>query len=328
MRVGPGHPQPRAPPGSPPPPPAKGTFSDEAAQQAPRHHRRHRRRGRCRDRARAQRLPEQPRVLLFAVAGGGQRGAHRPHVPARRHGHQRQPAARRAHGALSRHRHRADDSGALPRHPSGPVQGRQRRRRARPGRRRRRVRRARGARQARRELHAARSRRRAEAGRRDQPEVVGHADQGARKEMIPELGQVALLLALAVALIQGTLPLVGAARGRADWMALARPAAQTQFMLVAFAFIALMSCFVRNDFSLLYVASHSNSTLPLAYRIAGVWGGHEGSLLLWLLMLVVWMFAVAQRSRHLPAPVIARILAVMALIVAGFLLFMLPTSTS
>ncbi|HMC16172.1 MAG TPA: heme lyase CcmF/NrfE family subunit [Albitalea sp.] len=144
--------------------------------------------------------------------------------------------------------------------------------------------------------------------------------------MIPELGQVALLLALAVALIQGTLPLVGAARGRADWMALARPAAQTQFMLVAFAFIALMSCFVRNDFSLLYVASHSNSTLPLAYRIAGVWGGHEGSLLLWLLMLVVWMFAVAQRSRHLPAPVIARILAVMALISAGFLLFMLTTS--
>jgi len=144
--------------------------------------------------------------------------------------------------------------------------------------------------------------------------------------MIPELGQIALLLALAVALIQGTLPLVGAARGRADWMALARPAAQTQFMLVVFAFAALTSAFVRNDFSVLYVASHSNSALPLAYRVAGVWGGHEGSLLLWLLMLVVWMFAVAQRSGHLPQALQARILAVMGLISAGFLLFMVTTS--
>ena len=144
--------------------------------------------------------------------------------------------------------------------------------------------------------------------------------------MIPELGQVALLLALAVALIQGALPLAGAARGRADWMSLARPAAQTQFVLVAFAFVCLTSCFVRNDFSVLYVASHSNSALPLAYRIAGVWGGHEGSLLLWLLMLCVWTLAVAQFSRHLPQPVISRILAVMGLISAGFLLFMLTTS--
>jgi cytochrome c-type biogenesis protein CcmF len=109
-------------------------------------------------------------------------------------------------------------------------------------------------------------------------------------------------------------------------MALARPAAQTQFLLVGFAFVALTSCFVNNDFSLLYVASHSNSTLPLAYRIAGVWGGHEGSLLLWLLMLVVWMLAVSQRSRHLPQSLVARILGVMALVSAGFLLFMLTTS--
>jgi cytochrome c-type biogenesis protein CcmF len=144
--------------------------------------------------------------------------------------------------------------------------------------------------------------------------------------MIPELGQIALLLALAVALIQGTLPLAGAARGREQWMALARPAAQTQFLLVAFAFIALTSCFVRNDFSVQYVAAHSNSALPLAYRIAGVWGGHEGSLLLWLMMLCVWMLAVALLSRHLPHAVIARILAVMGLVSAGFLLFMLTTS--
>ena len=144
--------------------------------------------------------------------------------------------------------------------------------------------------------------------------------------MIPELGQVALLLALAVALVQGTLPLAGAARGRADWMALARPAAQTHFLLVAVAFACLTSAFVRNDFSVLYVASNSNSALPLPYRVAGVWGGHEGSLLLWLMMLSVWMLAVAQFSRHLPQAVVSRILAVMGLVSVGFLLFMLTTS--
>ncbi len=144
--------------------------------------------------------------------------------------------------------------------------------------------------------------------------------------MIPELGQVAALLALAVALIQGSLPIVGAAQGRADWMALARPAAQTQCLLIVIAFACLTAAFVQNDFSVLYVASNSNSALPLAYRIAAVWGGHEGSLLLWLLMLNVWTLAVASFSAHLPAPVIARILAVMGLVSVGFLLFMLLTS--
>ena len=144
--------------------------------------------------------------------------------------------------------------------------------------------------------------------------------------MIPELGQIALLLALAVAIIQGTLPLVGAARGRPDWMALARPAAQTQFILIAIAFAALIASFVRHDFSVLYVASNSNSALPLPYRVAAVWGGHEGSLLLWTLMLGVWMLAVARFSRHLPLEVAARILAVMGLVSLGFLLFMLLTS--
>ena len=144
--------------------------------------------------------------------------------------------------------------------------------------------------------------------------------------MIPELGQVTLLLALAVALILGTLPILGAARGRADWMALARPAAQTHFLLVAAAFACLTSAFVRNDFSVTYVAGNSNTALPLIYRIAGVWGGHEGSLLLWLMMLSVWMLAVALRSRHLPAPLAARILGVMGLISVGFLLFILTTS--
>ena len=144
--------------------------------------------------------------------------------------------------------------------------------------------------------------------------------------MIPELGQVALLLALAAALVQGTLPLVGAARGRADWMALARPAAQVQALLVAFAFACLASAFVRHDFSLLYVAEHSNTSLPIAYRIAGVWGGHEGSLLLWLALLCGWMLALARFGRALPLPVLARVLAVMGWIAAGFALFMLTTS--
>ncbi|HWI12537.1 MAG TPA: heme lyase CcmF/NrfE family subunit [Burkholderiaceae bacterium] len=144
--------------------------------------------------------------------------------------------------------------------------------------------------------------------------------------MIPELGQTALLLALAVALIQGTLPLLGAARGHEAWMRLARPAAQAQCALVTLAFALLAGSFVRNDFSLLYVAMHSNTSLPLAYRISGVWGGHEGSLLLWLTMLGGWMLALARFSHQIPLPVLARTLAVMGWIAAGFLLFMLATS--
>jgi len=103
--------------------------------------------------------------------------------------------------------------------------------------------------------------------------------------MIPELGQFALALALCLALVQGILPLVGAARGDVQWIAAARPAAQGQFVFVLIAFACLTYAFVANDFSVLYVASNSNSKLPLAYRVAGVWGGHEGSLLLWTLML-------------------------------------------
>jgi cytochrome c-type biogenesis protein CcmF len=144
--------------------------------------------------------------------------------------------------------------------------------------------------------------------------------------VIPELGQVACLLALAVALVQGTLPIAGAARGNGAWMALARPAAQTQCLLIVFAFAALAVSFAHNDFSVQYVAQNSNSALPLHYRLAGVWGGHEGSLLLWLLMLNLWMLAVSQFSAHLPQPVVARILAVMGLVSMGFLLFMLLTS--
>ena len=144
--------------------------------------------------------------------------------------------------------------------------------------------------------------------------------------MIPELGQLALALALAASLVQGTLPLAGAAKGNLTWMALARPAAQGQALLLAFAFGCLVYAFVSNDFSVQYVALNSNTALPLAYRIAGAWGGHEGSLLLWCLMLGVWMAAVSVFSRHLPEEMAARVLGVLGIVSAGFLAFMLFTS--
>jgi cytochrome c-type biogenesis protein CcmF len=144
--------------------------------------------------------------------------------------------------------------------------------------------------------------------------------------MIPEIGHFLLWLALAVALAIGVIPMAGAARGRADWMAIGRPATYVLFLLVSLASVCLMTSFVKSDFSVLYVASNSNTHLPLEYRIAGFWGGHEGSLLLWVQMLVVWMVAVALFSRHLPREVLARILAVMGLVSMGFLLFMLLTS--
>ncbi|MDP2793695.1 MAG: heme lyase CcmF/NrfE family subunit [Sulfurisoma sp.] len=144
--------------------------------------------------------------------------------------------------------------------------------------------------------------------------------------MIPELGHFALILALPVALILGTLPLIGAQRGNAAWVALARPAAQAQFLLVAFAFGCLTWAFVANDFSVGYVAQHSNSLLPTLYRVAGVWGGHEGSLLLWVLMLAGWTVAVSLLSRSLPDAMVARVLGVLGLVAVGFLVFILVTS--
>ena len=144
--------------------------------------------------------------------------------------------------------------------------------------------------------------------------------------MIPELGQFALVLALILAVAQGTLPLAGAARGTQSWMNLARPAAQGQLVFVAIAFGCLTYSFVINDFSVLYVASNSNSGLPLQYRIAAVWGGHEGSLLLWMLMLASWTTAVSVFSSHLPNDIVARVLGVLGLVSVGFLSFTLFTS--
>ncbi|RMD70440.1 MAG: c-type cytochrome biogenesis protein CcmF, partial [Gammaproteobacteria bacterium] len=131
--------------------------------------------------------------------------------------------------------------------------------------------------------------------------------------MIPEIGHFALILALSLALVQAILPLAGAARGIPNWMAVARPAARAQFLFIAIAFAALTYSFIQNDFSVRYVATNSNSALPLMYRIAAVWGAHEGSLLLWSLILGLWTVAVTFKSRSLPAEFSARVIGVMGL---------------
>jgi len=148
--------------------------------------------------------------------------------------------------------------------------------------------------------------------------------------MIPELGHFALILAAIVALVQGVLPLTGTlVLDRAlqvTLQSLARPTAILQCALVTFAFAALASAFLNNDFSVAYVAQHSNSLLPKPYQFAAVWGGHEGSLLLWVLLLAIWSMAVALFSRSLPLDMVARVLSVLGLISVGFLLFILTTS--
>jgi len=144
--------------------------------------------------------------------------------------------------------------------------------------------------------------------------------------MIPEIGQIALILALCLALVQGVLPIFGAEKRRLAWMAIAGPAAQGQFAFVSIALGCLAWCFYANDFSVQYVASNSNSKLPLAYRMSGTWGGHEGSLLLWTFMLGLWTAAVTVFGRRLPREMLARVLGVLGLVSCGFLLFMLLTS--
>ncbi len=144
--------------------------------------------------------------------------------------------------------------------------------------------------------------------------------------MIPELGNFALVLALFVTLAQAIVPMLGAARNDPALMGLAPPAARLTLALVALAFGCLAYSFASSDFSVLNVAQHSNSRLPLHYRIAATWGSHEGSLLLWTLMLAGWAGAVTFFSRQLPLVLKARVLAVMGFVGAGFLLFLLTTS--
>jgi cytochrome c-type biogenesis protein CcmF len=144
--------------------------------------------------------------------------------------------------------------------------------------------------------------------------------------VLPELGLLALLLALLVAALLANLPLLGAHRGRADWLESARPLAYAQLFLVAIAFAALAGSFVGQDFSVKYVAMNSNSLLPPIYRFSATWGAHEGSLLLWVLILSAWTAAVARFSRSLPDDVRARVLGVLGVVGGGFLAFTIFTS--
>src|SRR5712672_3188777 len=144
--------------------------------------------------------------------------------------------------------------------------------------------------------------------------------------MIPELGHFALILALAVALVQATLPLVGASLGDARLMALGRTAALTQAFLVILAFGALTQAYVTSDFSVANVVANSHSAKPLIYKISGVWGNHEGSMLLWALILALFGAAVAIFGANLPDTLRSRVLAIQALIGVGFLAFLLFTS--
>ena len=144
--------------------------------------------------------------------------------------------------------------------------------------------------------------------------------------MIAEIGLFSLILALLVASLQGIVPLVGAVRYRLPWIKVARPAALMQFFLVLLSYACLTNAFINHDFSLAYVAQNSNSNLPLIYLISGVWGAHEGSLLLWALILAVWSGGVAVFSKSVPDRMVARVLGVMGLVSVGFLLFILFTS--
>src|SRR5215469_11354153 len=144
--------------------------------------------------------------------------------------------------------------------------------------------------------------------------------------MLPELGHFALILALLLAGLQAFFGIAGPALGRERWMAAVTPAVAGQFVMVATAVACLVASFIGYDFSVRYVAANSNSALPLFYRVAALWGAHEGSLLLWILLLAAWTVAVAIGASRLPQRFAARVLGVLGLLSFGFLLFSLATS--
>jgi cytochrome c-type biogenesis protein CcmF len=145
--------------------------------------------------------------------------------------------------------------------------------------------------------------------------------------MIPELGQFSLILAFCLSALLGVIPLYGATVNNELWMSYAKPLARGQFLFVAISFICLGYAFSQDDFTVKYVAEHSNSQLPIYFKLSAVWGGHEGSLLLWAFILSGWTVAVSFFSRSLPLDMLARVLAVMGIVAVGFLLFLLETSS-
>ncbi|MCE8022703.1 heme lyase CcmF/NrfE family subunit [Billgrantia aerodenitrificans] len=145
-------------------------------------------------------------------------------------------------------------------------------------------------------------------------------------QMIPEIGHFALVIALLFAIVQSVVPLAGAALRRPLWMAYARPMAAGQFLFVAIAYAALTASYMLDDFSVLNVANNSNSMLPWYYKFSAVWGNHEGSVLLWSLMLAGWGYFAVRYSRELPRDMVARVISVLGMVCVGFLLFILVTS--
>jgi cytochrome c-type biogenesis protein CcmF len=144
--------------------------------------------------------------------------------------------------------------------------------------------------------------------------------------VIAELGHFALIIALAMALLQSLVPMIGSFKGYASWMRLGSPLSMGQLFFVAISFVCLAMAFLNDDFSLKYVSQHSNTALPDHFKISAVWAAHEGSLLLWALILAAWTSAVALFSRALPLVLSARILSILGAISVGFALFLLYTS--
>ena len=144
--------------------------------------------------------------------------------------------------------------------------------------------------------------------------------------MFVETGHFALVLALCIAAVQATLPMIGAQLHNQSWMAMAAPAALTHFLLLAVSFTALTYAFVTSDFSVLVVANNSHTLKPMLYKVSGVWGNHEGSMLMWVLILAAYGAAVAVWGNNLRPTLKARVLGVQGLLGTGFLLFILFTS--
>ncbi len=145
--------------------------------------------------------------------------------------------------------------------------------------------------------------------------------------MIPELGQYSLILAMIMAAFLAIIPMVGASKGSLFLMSFAKPLAKSLFLFMLISILCLAYAFATDDFSVKYVAGNSNSALPIYYKLSAVWGGHEGSLLLWVFILSGWVFAVAIKSDGLPTDIMARVLAVLGMVGVGFISFTLMTSS-
>ena len=144
--------------------------------------------------------------------------------------------------------------------------------------------------------------------------------------MIPEIGHFALIITLAIAIVQAIIPIAGVSLNKPQWMALARPTARAQFLFIGISFACLLYAFVTSDFTVKLIANNSHTQMPMIYKVSSLWGNHEGSLLLWVFILAGWGVAVSIFSRSIPPVMLARVLSVMGMISIGFLLFLIVTS--